>query len=41
MKKNDTNLENTVSGNVPAYTGHGVVVEDAARKRELRLFKNR
>ncbi|XP_076673691.1 cyclic-AMP response element binding protein B isoform X10 [Andrena cerasifolii] len=33
--------ENTVSGNVPAYTGHGVVVEDAARKRELRLFKNR
>ncbi|XP_076673710.1 cyclic-AMP response element binding protein B isoform X12 [Andrena cerasifolii] len=26
---------------VPAYTGHGVVVEDAARKRELRLFKNR
>ncbi|XP_071556106.1 cyclic-AMP response element binding protein B isoform X4 [Temnothorax americanus] len=26
---------------VPAYTGHGVVVEDAARKRELRLLKNR
>ncbi|KAL6429011.1 hypothetical protein ACFW04_008072 [Cataglyphis niger] len=25
---------------VPAYTGHGVVVEDAARKRELRLLKN-
>ncbi|XP_050456223.1 cyclic AMP response element-binding protein B isoform X8 [Cataglyphis hispanica] len=31
----------TVSYNVPAYTGHGVVVEDAARKRELRLLKNR
>ncbi|XP_077266849.1 cyclic-AMP response element binding protein B isoform X8 [Temnothorax americanus] len=31
----------TVSCNVPAYTGHGVVVEDAARKRELRLLKNR
>ncbi|XP_026675460.1 cyclic AMP-responsive element-binding protein 1 isoform X7 [Ceratina calcarata] len=26
---------------VPAYTGHTVVVEDAARKRELRLLKNR
>ncbi|XP_032675881.1 cyclic AMP-responsive element-binding protein 1 isoform X4 [Odontomachus brunneus] len=26
---------------VPAYTGHGVVVEDAARKREMRLLKNR
>ncbi|XP_031840373.1 cyclic-AMP response element binding protein B isoform X12 [Nomia melanderi] len=26
---------------VPAYTGHGVVVEDAARKREQRLLKNR
>ncbi|XP_043501658.1 cyclic AMP-responsive element-binding protein 1-like isoform X2 [Polistes fuscatus] len=26
---------------VPAYSGHGVVVEDAARKRELRLLKNR
>ncbi|XP_024944557.1 cyclic AMP-responsive element-binding protein 1 isoform X18 [Cephus cinctus] len=26
---------------VPAHTGHGVVVEDAARKRELRLLKNR
>ncbi|XP_024873193.1 cyclic AMP-responsive element-binding protein 1 isoform X3 [Temnothorax curvispinosus] len=26
---------------VPAYAGHGVVVEDAARKRELRLLKNR
>lgn len=26
---------------VPASTGHGVVVEDAARKRELRLIKNR
>ncbi|XP_047350967.1 cyclic AMP-responsive element-binding protein 1 isoform X4 [Vespa velutina] len=26
---------------VPAYPGHGVVVEDAARKRELRLLKNR
>ncbi|XP_043273852.1 cyclic AMP-responsive element-binding protein 1 isoform X4 [Venturia canescens] len=26
---------------VPAYTGHGVVVEDAARKREMRLQKNR
>ncbi|KAI4502537.1 hypothetical protein M0802_002449 [Mischocyttarus mexicanus] len=24
-----------------AYSGHGVVVEDAARKRELRLLKNR
>ncbi|KAF3421461.1 hypothetical protein E2986_08472 [Frieseomelitta varia] len=35
------NLGNTVSDNVPAYTGHGVVVEDAARKRELRLLKNR
>ncbi|XP_032455931.1 cyclic-AMP response element binding protein isoform X29 [Nasonia vitripennis] len=26
---------------VPASTGHGVVVEDAARKREMRLLKNR
>ncbi|XP_015178892.1 PREDICTED: cyclic AMP-responsive element-binding protein 1-like isoform X5 [Polistes dominula] len=26
---------------VTAYSGHGVVVEDAARKRELRLLKNR
>ncbi|XP_044585763.1 cyclic AMP-responsive element-binding protein 1 isoform X3 [Cotesia glomerata] len=26
---------------VPDYTGHGVVVEDAARKREMRLQKNR
>jgi len=34
-------LESAVSCNVPAYTGHGVVVEDAARKRELRLLKNR
>lgn len=35
------NLESAVSCNVPAYTGHGVVVEDAARKREMRLLKNR
>lgn len=35
------NLKSAVSHNVPAYTGHGVVVEDAARKRELRLLKNR
>lgn len=34
-------MESAVSCNVPAYTGHGVVVEDAARKRELRLLKNR
>ncbi|XP_066595097.1 cyclic AMP-responsive element-binding protein 1 [Prorops nasuta] len=33
--------ECTVSGNVSAYSGHGVIVEDAARKRELRLLKNR
>jgi len=33
-------LESTVSCNVSAYTG-GVVAEDAARKRELRLMKNR
>ncbi|XP_076248390.1 cyclic-AMP response element binding protein B isoform X6 [Calliopsis andreniformis] len=26
---------------VPDYTGHGVVVEDAAKKRQLRLLKNR
>ncbi|XP_063973845.1 cyclic AMP-responsive element-binding protein 1 isoform X8 [Diachasmimorpha longicaudata] len=26
---------------VPDYSGHGVVVEDAARKREMRLQKNR
>ncbi|XP_058794146.1 cyclic AMP-responsive element-binding protein 1-like isoform X1 [Phymastichus coffea] len=26
---------------VPASAGHGVVVEDAARKREMRLLKNR
>ncbi|KAL2726502.1 cyclic AMP-responsive element-binding protein 1 isoform X4 [Vespula squamosa] len=31
----------TVFGTVTAYSGHGVVVEDAARKRELRLLKNR
>ncbi|XP_029032268.1 cyclic-AMP response element binding protein B isoform X4 [Osmia lignaria lignaria] len=37
----DTQFFVPVSGNVPAYTGHGVVVEDAARKRELRLLKNR
>lgn len=34
-------MESAVSHNVTAYTGHGVVVEDAARKRELRLLKNR
>ncbi|XP_023247292.1 cyclic AMP-responsive element-binding protein 1 isoform X1 [Copidosoma floridanum] len=27
--------------NISASTGHGVVVEDAARKREMRLLKNR
>ncbi|XP_043586425.1 cyclic AMP-responsive element-binding protein 1 isoform X4 [Bombus pyrosoma] len=37
----DTQFFVPVSDNVPAYTGHGVVVEDAARKRELRLLKNR
>ncbi|XP_026675465.1 cyclic AMP-responsive element-binding protein 1 isoform X12 [Ceratina calcarata] len=37
----DTQFFVPVSGNVPAYTGHTVVVEDAARKRELRLLKNR
>ncbi|XP_015436811.1 PREDICTED: cyclic AMP-responsive element-binding protein 1 isoform X1 [Dufourea novaeangliae] len=37
----DTQFFVPASGNVPAYTGHGVVVEDAARKRELRLLKNR
>lgn len=31
----------TVFDTVTAYSGHGVVVEDAARKRELRLLKNR
>lgn len=41
MNKKIKNLGNTVSDNVSAYTGHGVVVEDAARKRELRLLKNR
>ncbi|XP_031840363.1 cyclic-AMP response element binding protein B isoform X4 [Nomia melanderi] len=37
----DTQFFVPASGNVPAYTGHGVVVEDAARKREQRLLKNR
>ncbi|XP_006570116.1 cyclic AMP-responsive element-binding protein 1 isoform X5 [Apis laboriosa] len=37
----DTQFFVPVSDNVSAYTGHGVVVEDAARKRELRLLKNR
>ncbi|XP_076248395.1 cyclic-AMP response element binding protein B isoform X10 [Calliopsis andreniformis] len=37
----DTQFFVPVSGNVPDYTGHGVVVEDAAKKRQLRLLKNR
>lgn len=37
---NANTLGSTVSCNVLAYTG-GVVAEDAARKRELRLMKNR
>ncbi|XP_048508277.1 cyclic AMP response element-binding protein B isoform X24 [Athalia rosae] len=34
-------LNDLGGGEIAAYTGHGVVVEDAARKRELRLLKNR
>ncbi|XP_011879907.1 PREDICTED: cyclic AMP response element-binding protein B-like isoform X11 [Vollenhovia emeryi] len=34
-------LNDLGGGEITAYTGHGVVVEDAARKRELRLLKNR
>ncbi|XP_011264353.1 cyclic AMP response element-binding protein B isoform X9 [Camponotus floridanus] len=41
----DSNVDSEVSSHSlhyqTAYTGHGVVVEDAARKRELRLLKNR
>ncbi|XP_071648211.1 cyclic-AMP response element binding protein B isoform X10 [Temnothorax americanus] len=38
----DSNVDSEVSSHSLHYqTGHGVVVEDAARKRELRLLKNR
>ncbi|XP_033225604.1 cyclic AMP response element-binding protein B isoform X10 [Belonocnema kinseyi] len=41
----DSNVDSEVSSHSlhyqTAYAGHGVVVEDAARKRELRLLKNR
>ncbi|XP_025153417.1 cyclic AMP response element-binding protein B isoform X7 [Harpegnathos saltator] len=41
----DSNVDSEVSSHSlhyqTAYTGHGVVVEDAARKREMRLLKNR
>jgi len=41
----DSNVDSDMSSHSlhyqTAYTGHGVVVEDAARKREMRLQKNR